>query len=176
MRAEYFEFKPVCKIWYGLNDLPRASAEDEALWRRIKLVPFTVRIDEDDQDRQLAMKLDREWSGILNWALEGLHKWQQDGLPCVKTLADAAQEYRNAQDPLRDWYEECCEQSPNWSPTAELFQSWKQYCFNSNEDQGNIRSFGKRLAKRKVEFKIRHERKNVGGGFWGIVAVVPNRD
>ncbi len=44
---------------------------DHAVWRRIKLVPFTVTIPKSEQAPELLEELRSELSGILKWAVEG---------------------------------------------------------------------------------------------------------
>jgi putative DNA primase/helicase len=53
---------------------------DEGIWRRIRLIPFTVYIPDGRVDEKLPQKLKSEASGILNWALEGLEEYRLHGL------------------------------------------------------------------------------------------------
>jgi putative DNA primase/helicase len=47
------------------NHKPAVRGTDHAIWRRIKLVPFTVTIPEAEQDKTLPDKLAKEYPGIL---------------------------------------------------------------------------------------------------------------
>jgi putative DNA primase/helicase len=62
------------------NHKPVIKGTDYGIWRRIKLIPFTTRIPEERQDRELEGKLKAESSGILNWLLEGTARWQRERL------------------------------------------------------------------------------------------------
>jgi putative DNA primase/helicase len=53
---------------------------DAAIRRRLFLIPFTVTIAPERQDKQLTEKLKPEWSGILRWAVDGCLEWQRIGL------------------------------------------------------------------------------------------------
>ena len=77
--SESFEFVPQFKLWLGTNHKPKIVGADDGIWRRIRLIPFTVQIPKERQDRDLAKKLKAEAAGILNWALEGLRQWREDG-------------------------------------------------------------------------------------------------
>lgn len=66
-----FEFLPTHKIWLDCNDLPRLEGSDDALRRRLKLVPFDVTIAPERRDLGLTARLLAESSGILHWMLEG---------------------------------------------------------------------------------------------------------
>jgi putative DNA primase/helicase len=71
LHQEFFEFEPEYKIFLGTNNKPIIKGNDHAIWRRIKLVPFKILIPEEEQDKDLIDKLKKEYSGILNWAIEG---------------------------------------------------------------------------------------------------------
>lgn len=77
MRAEYFEFMPHFKLWVGTNHKPVIRGTDQAIWRRIKLIPFNVTIPPEERDKNLLNKLRREMPGILNWAVMGCMDWQK---------------------------------------------------------------------------------------------------
>ena len=77
---EYFEFTPEFKVFFTTNHKPIVKNNDEGIWRRVKLIPFTVTIPEDKIDYDLSKKLSNEMAGILRWAVEGCLKWQQGGL------------------------------------------------------------------------------------------------
>ncbi|GHU12348.1 hypothetical protein FACS1894161_0380 [Spirochaetia bacterium] len=69
--GEFFSFVPTFKIFMATNHKPVIKGTDHGIWRRIKLIPFTNRIPEEKQDKNLEEKLRAEASGILNWLLEG---------------------------------------------------------------------------------------------------------
>ena len=68
------------------------------IWRRIRLIPFTVTIPEDKKDKRLAEKLKGEMPGILNWAIAGCLRWQSEGLIVPSCVKNATDEYRAAED------------------------------------------------------------------------------
>ena len=65
LRQEHFEFTPSFKLWLSTNHKPNVRGTDNGIWRRIKLLPFTVRIADDKIDRELPEKLKAEAPGIL---------------------------------------------------------------------------------------------------------------
>jgi putative DNA primase/helicase len=69
LHQEYFEFRPQFKLWFGTNHKPRIRGTDEAIWRRLRLIPFAVTIPEKDRDPRLGEKLLRELPSILQWAV-----------------------------------------------------------------------------------------------------------
>src|SRR6185437_15836956 len=70
MRCDFFEFETTHTLWLAANHKPIVRNNDLGIWRRIRLVPFTVTIPNDEQDRELPEKLLKELPGILAWAVE----------------------------------------------------------------------------------------------------------
>jgi len=96
---EFFEFSPTFKLWFAVNHKPGILGTDNAIWRRIRLVPFTVVIPKEKRERDLAKRLKaEELEGILAWAVEGLKLWLQEGLEPPQLVKDATVEYRAEMD------------------------------------------------------------------------------
>ena len=98
--AEYFEFVPTFTIWLAANHKPVIKGDDHAMWRRIRLIPFSVTISDDKQDKELPNKLRQEFSGILNWAIAGCLQWQAQGLNPPQDVMEATHEYQAEMDVL----------------------------------------------------------------------------
>ena len=54
--GEPFEFDPTFKIIMDGNHKPVIFGSDPGIWRRIKLIPFTVSIPEKERDKLLGVK------------------------------------------------------------------------------------------------------------------------
>lgn len=78
--GEFFSFKPTFKIYMATNHKPKIRGADNGIWRRIKMIPFTVTIPPEQRDNDLGEKLLTENSGILNWLIEGFAMWKKEGL------------------------------------------------------------------------------------------------
>jgi putative DNA primase/helicase len=72
---EHFEFYATFKLWLAVNHKLTIQGTDHAIWRRIRLIPFTVTIPEPERDKGLEEKLRAELPGILRWAVEGCLAW-----------------------------------------------------------------------------------------------------
>lgn len=57
MRQDFFEFMPQFKLLIAGNHKPSLSGVDQAMRRRLHLVPFTVTIPANEVDPHLAAKL-----------------------------------------------------------------------------------------------------------------------
>ena len=130
LHQEFFDFEPTHRIVIRGNHKPAISGTDEGIWRRLRLVPFTVQIPPDEQDRNLLRKLQAELPGILNWALQGCLEWQADGLKPPAIVAAAVAEYRAESDTLGRFIAECCQtRSLAQVKSSSLFKAYQEFCF-----------------------------------------------
>jgi putative DNA primase/helicase len=103
MRCDYFEAKRAFKVLLVTNNKPVVTEAGNAIWRRLRLVPFNVVIPDAEQDRHLLDKLRDEWPGILAWCVRGTLDWQRDGMRTPEAVLLATAEYAAEQDVLADY-------------------------------------------------------------------------
>jgi putative DNA primase/helicase len=72
MRQDFFDYTPQFKLLIAGNHKPGLRSVDEAIRRRFFLIPFTVKIPENEHDTQLLEKLKPVLPGILHWMDQGL--------------------------------------------------------------------------------------------------------
>lgn len=146
---EYFEFVPTFKLWMACNHKPRIRGDDNAIWRRIRLIPLRVTIPPDEQDRDLLDKLRAELPGILAWAIVGAQAWQRDGLEAPAAVSAATQEYRAESDALGEWISERCVLSPGASIQAmPLYKDYKTFVEDRGSRSLNMKRWAQRMATR----------------------------
>jgi len=155
LHAEFFQFQPEFKLWLSTNHKPKAS-NDEALWGRLKLIPFTYRIAEDQKDRKLKAKLKTELPGILKWAVDGCLKWQAEGLKDPSAVSAATGDYRTQMDTIGHFLDDCCEMDdpafPGFRVTAkDLYNAYKQWCIDAGERPESQRALGLKLKDRGMQ-------------------------
>jgi putative DNA primase/helicase len=128
MRQDFFEFSPTWKIWLAANHYPQIRGTDYAIWRRVKLIPFTVTIPDAEKDKQLAQKLRAEAPGILAWCVRGCLAWQKDGMEEPDEVRAATEAYRKEQDTIQEFLHDCCVLNEQFSAQAgkllEAYVSW----------------------------------------------------
>ncbi len=149
MRQDFFEYKPQFKLIIAGNNKPSIRDVDEAMRRRLHLVPFTVTIPKERRDPALPERLISEKDGILRWAIEGCLEWQRIGLNPPARVVSATEEYLESEDALGRWIEESCVLNPSSTTgTNELFASWKAWSEKWGEYTGTMRKFSDDLGKR----------------------------
>jgi putative DNA primase/helicase len=155
LHREYFEFSATFKVWIACNHKPVIRGTDHAIWRRIRLVPFTVTIPDQAQDKTLTDKPSAEMPGILNWALEGCRLWQQEGLMSPHAVSRATNAYREEMDALGAFLRECCVQEGGASETAaQLYGEYTEWCKQSSEKAITKTAFGLALKERGLTAKV----------------------
>jgi putative DNA primase/helicase len=105
---KFFEFDQTWKIFLAANHKPAVKGTDLAVWRRIKLVPWTVTIPDGEKDKALPDKLKAELPGILNWAVRGCLDWQRNGMQEPEEVREATAQYQREQDLIEKFLAECC--------------------------------------------------------------------
>jgi putative DNA primase/helicase len=147
MYREFEQFKMTAKVWLRYNEKPVIRETDYATWRRVRLIPFTQTFSGKSKDPYLDAKLREEYSGILNWLIEGCIAWQREGLGDAPEIEEATENYRRESDLLALFIEECCEEDPQaWTPSHTLWSAWEAWCKSSGLHPGNALSFSKALS------------------------------
>lgn len=149
LHREFFDFQPAFKLWLRGNHKPQIRGTDLGIWRRIRLIPFTVTIPEAERDPDLIEKLRRELPGILRWAIEGAVAWHRDGLQPPAIVTQAVQEYRSEMDVLGQFIDERCTVRDHAQVTAKaLYAAYKRWADQSGEHAVNLNRFGQAIAER----------------------------
>ena len=153
MRQDFFEFFPQFKLFVAGNHKPAIRNIDEAMKRRLHLIPFTITVPPERRDKHLQQKLLAERDGILAWAVQGCLDWQRHGrLDPPQPVKDATDEYFEAEDALGRWLDERCVRVGNAkSLTAELFTDWKQWAESAGEFIGSQKRFADLLLTRGLD-------------------------
>jgi putative DNA primase/helicase len=165
MRQDFWEFDPTHTVFLATNHKPEVRGTDNAIWRRIRLIPFTDTIPPDEQDKKLPEKLRAELQGILAWAVEGCLEWQLDGLQAPEEVRQATGEYRSEMDVVGAFLNECCELGEDRTVSAaDLYRAYGEWCKDTGETQEKQRKFGSKLTERRRFDRYRGGK--TGGHMW----------
>lgn len=146
---EYFEFLPQFKLFLAFNHKPEVRGTDLAIWERIKLIPFTVTIPEEERDKHLSTHLRAELHGILAWAVQGCLAWQKDGLQVPDDVRQATEEYREEMDHVGRFIAERCLIGIGYVCTpSQLMNAYVLWCKNEGESPLTQNAFGRELTRR----------------------------
>ena len=149
LHREFFDFKPVAKLWLVTNHLPRVTGTDDGIWRRLVTIPFGEFIPEEERDLHLAAKLREELPGIFAWAVQGCLDWQEHGLVRPGQVLAAGKDYRAEQDILGAYLEErCVVREGVWTSAADLYADYTNWCQTNGHMPASQTAFGIRLRER----------------------------
>ncbi len=164
MRQDFFEYTPRFKVWISGNHKPEIRGNDDGIWRRLKLVPFTNRLTDDRRILDYDELLRGELPGILTWALAGLRDWIQLGsLGEPDVVVAATREYREEEDVVGAWVADACVEDYGaglrdgwrergaWGESSRLYASWSNWAHANGHDPRSSTWLGRELAVRGAE-------------------------
>lgn len=156
MREDFWQFRPSHTVVLATNHKPVIRGTDLGIWRRIRLIPFTVTIPEAEQDKHLASRLRAEWPSILRWAVAGCLDWQRNGLQAPDEVSRATEGYRADSDLLGEFISECCVTGEHYEVQAKvLYARYKAW----TEERGEFVETQTRIGLRLAERGLRKEKR-----------------
>jgi putative DNA primase/helicase len=155
LHAEMMTFEPTAKVWLAANHKPEVRDTSVAMWRRVRLVPFTVQIPEEERDPDLYLKLTAELPGILAWAVQGCLAWQREGLKAPDAIRSATEEYRLENDALGRFLEEQCELDfVGEIVNKDLLLAYAQWAQEAGERSLSARTLAARMREAGYESRV----------------------
>lgn len=144
-----FEFIPEFKLILASNHKPTIRGTDNGIWRRIRLIPFTVTLPKEQWDKELPHKLRAERDGIFAWMVRGCMEWQRTGLDDPAQVLAATEDYRDEMDKLGPFFSDYCVLGAEHSTYADsLYQAYVQWAKVSCDEVMSAQSFARRLRDR----------------------------
>lgn len=132
-----FHFVPSHQVVLYTNHLPKVGANDDGIWRRLKVIPFSAKIKGNSDIKNYADYLyEKAGSAIMKWIIEGAEKVSKtdhkvDDPKCVR---DAVAAYREDNDWLGHFIADCCDVGDGLTEkSGEFYQQYRAYCIQSGE-------------------------------------------
>lgn len=150
MRQDFFDIEQSFTIFLICNHHPSISGTDDAIWRRIRLIPWTFQISDESRlpQNEVIETLTKEAPAILQWLLDGLADWRMHRewiAPEVRAATDA---YRAEQDRLSGFMTECLEIKSHYTATVkEVYLIYSAWCQKEDEEPLGKRALGNRLRE-----------------------------
>jgi putative DNA primase/helicase len=165
MRQDFWEFGPTHTAFLCTNHKPEIRGTDTAIWRRIRMIPFTETIPPAEQDKKLPAKLRSELPGILTWAVEGCLEWQRAGLKAPDEVRKATGAYRSEMDVIGAFLRDECEIDESGAEgyratLKDVYGRYEEWCAEGGEKPETRRKFNARLTERG---QFRDRRSGPGG-------------
>lgn len=156
----YMDFEPVFVAMMSGNGYPRINGIDEGIWRRMAVVHWGVRIPEEERIEfdELLRIFEEEFSGILNWLIEGVAIYLKEGLVIPDAVRSATQEYRDSQDPTASFFARCVAEKEGGEVSAlDFYKAYEKFAEAEHFKPISNHAFG-RIVKNKVLREKRRDR------------------
>jgi putative DNA primase/helicase len=165
MNENFWDLTPTHTLHAAGNHKPVVHGTDGGIWRRIKLVPWTVTIDEADQDKSLKKKLSDELPGILAWAVHGCLEWQRIGLAEPGEVTEAGAAFRSESDVLAGFFASQCVFEPAARESCKAIRkAYESWCDDLGHRPLGARTLWRRFRERGTRGTIvRYDSKPVDG-------------
>ncbi|WP_431856617.1 DNA primase family protein [Azospirillum sp.] len=149
LNRDPFEFRPQFVPIMSTNHKPEVRGLDPGIWGRIHLVGFPVTIPAAERDKRLGETLWTERDGILNWMLDGLKEWHEQGLNPPQEILDAVAEYKADSDPLGEFLDsETVAEAGKRVKTADLYERYEDWCKRNGVEPLKQNGFSRRMKDR----------------------------
>jgi len=162
------------------NHKPEIPDGSEAIWDRLRLMPFNQRFTGKDADTKLPAKLREEFAGILAWAVRGCVAWVEGGLGTSAAVDAATAEYRAETDVTQRFLTDRCVFGPEYRITRKgLFEAWEKWAIEEGVDSGTQTSFTKLISERAKTLKLEDKKAKGGTRYWlgiGLQSADPDPD
>lgn len=172
--GEFFSFIPEFKLFLATNYKPEIRGTDNAIWRRVHLIPFEVTIPEEKKDIDLPNKLLSELPGILNWTIEGCLQWQKEGLGVPSEVKDATANYRAEMDVTEDFLADCfVREEGSRVDCVDAYAEYLTWCNSNGEKPDTKKGLSSQLKEKLGDPK----RNGTNGRYaWQGIGLIPKVD
>jgi putative DNA primase/helicase len=158
MYGSPFTFELTAKLFVVGNAKPVLSDIDEAIRRRLRMLPFTFR--PANPNPRLAEELVEEYPRILGWIVRGAASWFAEGLGKPAVVEAESEEYISSNDPIGGWLATVTRDASAQERTTDLYESYRDWCISEGENPVTIKRFSILLQNRGF-----HKKRNAQGQF-----------
>jgi len=171
MRQDFVEFTPRFKLIVVGNHAPQMAQVDDAMKRRLNIVPFTFK--PETPDVELMEKLEAEYPAILRWMIDGCLAWAREGLEPPEVVVEKTEVYFKEENTIRSWLIDCCDVGEDRRVSRQaMYTSWRTWCDLNGEHPDSARNFKNKLQPIMDRLPVRDRKVGEAGsrvaGYWGI--------
>ncbi|WP_165164877.1 phage/plasmid primase, P4 family [Corynebacterium qintianiae] len=147
------------------NETPRFNDPSGAIVSRFLAVRLVSSVPDDKRDPHLGAKLTAELPGILNWALEGLRRLEQQGrFTTPNTQPDVLDIMQAMASPLEDFFDESefvvTNNPEHYVELSTVFQEYKRYTAEAGQQPAGRPVFEQRIQAAFPGVTIKNTRRN----------------
>ncbi|MFY9282848.1 MAG: phage/plasmid primase, P4 family [Miniphocaeibacter sp.] len=152
-----FSYIPTHTLVLYTNHLPKVGAIDEGTWRRLIVIPFEAKIEgSKDIKNYTDYLVEKSGGAILSWIIQGAEKVINDDykIKLPKKVEDAIQLYRENNNWLSHFLNECCEVNESYTAkSGEVYNEYRAFCLRVGEFSRSTADFYTALESEAFERK-----------------------
>lgn len=159
-----YTMRRYARLAFNANQMPVDVEHTEGFFRRLLIIPFSVRITPEERDPYLAKKIaQKEASGIMNWMIAGLLRLiEQQGFTPNPVSDAAVEQYRLESNSVALFTAEAAYTPVTYSKrsirASRLYEDYRDFCRENGYVPVSRHNMIRRL--RNLEFTSVH--KNTG--------------
>ncbi|MFW6015081.1 MAG: DNA primase family protein [bacterium] len=128
-----YKFKPITSFMFATNKLPKSKDTSRAWYRRFEIIEFPNHFKNDhNKIGEISTNIEKELSGILNWALEGLRLYKKHGWLISNKMKSLKNEYIRYNNPIKAFIDDEIIITKNMDddliPTGHVYEKYKEWC------------------------------------------------
>lgn len=164
MREDDREFEKSWTLWFNNNGPMHFMGDtSDGLWDRVPTIDLGRGIPEDKRIDDMAVRLQEEGPGVLQWALDGLQDFYEldHDLCPPESVRQKSAERRLDADPLRVFLNDCYEKNDDGKVLGSTFiKHYSAWCKEREERAGGMKVVYAELRDRfGLSVKPGHENK-----------------
>jgi putative DNA primase/helicase len=164
---EPITWQPTHQLLYITNALPVVKANDPAVWRRMRVVPFDVVVPPEERDPALPERLAEHADAVLSWIIAGFFDYEDNGgMREPASVLRATGAYQADSDAVARFITERCLVSPVASAsTRDLYGAWQRWALEDGAEPMSEKAFAKELDRLgHAVRRTKSERRRIGLG------------
>lgn len=179
MRQDDFTFRPSHQIWLMGNHQPAVESGGHSFWRRLRLIPFTHTVADENRIEDLQGILARDHGpAVLAWIAQGAAAYAQVGLQEPAGVKAATEDYAHSVDTVGRFLEEECtlhlgDAAQHFATTVSaLRSSYDRWCADNGETPLKGRAFQTQLTRNGILTGTKAPRASGGVRMYGGVTLL----
>ncbi len=148
-------YLPQFTLWLATNCRPSVPSDDDALWERLREIPFNEHLKPEERKPSFRADLSdpkKHGAAVLAWAVEGLRRYRESGLTTPDGVVQAGADYRAEMDPLTDFFGDCLVFEPGAKITSsQLASAYSTWCQANSERPRSTKKLAAALTAKGCE-------------------------
>lgn len=147
------DFIPQFVLFFNTNFLPVIGDDSVFASGRLQVISFDRHFEPQEQDKGLKNRLTSKdnRSGILNWMLEGLRAYREQGLNPPRSVIDATAQYRQDSDKIQQFVDDILVPTPGENtPGSDAYDIYTEWCQKNGYGVDGKKNFFQDLRAKKL--------------------------